>query len=133
MQLHKHTCSSFLRLSSSQEFRSACSFFRLFIKRQFLRVADTTPEERLYLTSLTPQYFIASLVDMQNAVPTGEFNVYLRDLNSTTGDRGTLHANVNYLKTLSPTTNIQPQVESFSVLQSARNKMGDQELKQILR
>ena len=70
---------------------------------------------------------------MQKAVPTGEFNVYLRDLNSTTGDRGTLHANVNYLKTLSPTSSPQPQVESFSVLQSARNKTGDQELKKILR
>ena len=69
---------------------------------------------------------------MQKAVPTGEFNVYLKDLNSTTGDRGTLHANVNYLKTFEP-NNPRPPVESFSVLQSARNEMGDQELKEILR
>ena len=102
-----------------------------FIMKSCFRVADTTEQEAKYFDTLTPQYFIANLVDMQDAVPTGEFNVYLQDLNSTTGDRGTLHANVNYYKTFHP--NDQPKVESFSILQASRNQIGDQELKEKLR
>ena len=90
--------------------------------------------EAKLLRTLTPQYFIANLVDMQGAVNTGEFNVYLQDLNSTTGDRGTLHANVNYYKTFYPyPPNPRPKVESFSILQASRYKIGDQELKEKLR
>ena len=96
------------------------------------RVADVMELEKKLLHTLTPQYFIANLVDMQGAVPTGQFNVYLQDLNSTTGDRGTLHANVNYYKTFNP-SNPRPKVESFSILQASRYEIGDQELKQKLR
>ena len=97
------------------------------------RVADVMELEAKLLNN-TPQYFIASLVDMQTKVHTGQFNVYLQDLNSTTGDRGTLHANVNYYKTFHPyPPNQQPKVESFSILQASRYEIGDQELKQKLR
>ena len=83
-----------------------------FIMKSCFRVADTTEQEAKYFDTLTPQYFIANLVDMQDAVPTGEFNVYLQDLNSTTGDRGTLHANVNYYKTFHPKD--QPKVGGYN-------------------
>ena len=100
------------------------------------RVADLTEQslETKYFGTLTPQYFIANLVDMQGAFYTGQFNVYLQDLNSTTGDRGTLHANVNYYQTFHPyPPNKQPKLESFSILQASKYKMGDQELKEKLR
>ena len=134
----KHNCGFLIWSAPMTEFLRYMwvdNITTIFIYKSSFRVADTTELEAKYFNTLTPQYFIANLVDMQDAVCTGEFNVYLQDLNSTTGDRGTLHANVNYYKTFHPyeCPKEQPKVESFSILQASRNKIGDQELKEKLR
>lgn len=96
----------------------------------FLKVADTTLEERQLLQSLTPRYFTASLVDMKDTVKTALFNVYLENLNSDKGYNGSLHANVNYQRDLNPAAN--SSLESFSILQQSRLELPKLKLNNIL-